>query len=384
MRLLGWGLRNLRRNRRRTLFTLLSLGFSLFLFCALIAVLRTLDATIEARARMPVVSVMHKSGFSHLLPESHAARIRRVPGVKSVIAMLYYGGTYGEAKSPQDTFPSFGTDAVDEMRTMWGKDLELNDADWKAFLGDRRAALAGPQLMRKYGWERGRHISLRGTLWPVDLDFTVVGEIAVGSDQSSFMLHRDYLDQALGPMGRVSWYFVQVDDVRNLPDIAHRIEAELADTADPVRAMGQKEFLVAFLSMLGDVRGLIGGIALLVLVASFFVTANAVALSARERTTEMAVLRALGFSRGDIMTGMIAEAVTLAALGGLIGGGAAFVLLGWRSFAVGFGPLSGFRVDTATVATGFALSAGVGLLATTIPAIRAARMRVVDALRARE
>ena len=367
---------------------MLSLGFSLFLFCALMSVLRTLDATIEARARMPVVSVMHKSGFTHLLPQSHAARIRRVPGVKAVIAMLYYGGTYGETKGPQDTFPSFGADTADEMRTMWGKDLELTDDDWAAFRRDRTAALAGPQLMRKYGWERGRHITLRGTVWPVDLDFTIVGEIAVGSDQSTFMLHRDYLDEALKgktpAAGLVSWFFVQVEDVRNLPDIAHRIEAELGDTADPVRAMGQKEFLVAFLSMLGDVRGLIGGIALLVLIASFFVTANAVALSARERTTEMAVLRALGFSRGDVMGGMIAEAVALSALGGLLGGGAALALLGWRSFGVGFGPLSGFRVDVATVLAGFALSAGVGLLATTIPAVRAARMRVVDALRARE
>src|SRR5262249_33501615 len=129
MRLFGWGLRNLRRNRRRTVFTVTSLGFSLFLFCALMAVLRTLDATTEARARMPVVSVMHKSGFTHLMPESHAARIRRVPGVKNVIAMLFYGGSYGNVKGPQDAFPSFGADAVDEMRKMWGKDIQLTDSD---------------------------------------------------------------------------------------------------------------------------------------------------------------------------------------------------------------------------------------------------------------
>ena len=384
MRLLGWGLRNLRRNRRRTLFTIVSLGFSLFLFCALIAVLRTLDATIESRAKLPVVSVLHKSGYTHLLPESHAARMRRIPGVKSVVAMLYYGGTYGEVKSPQDTFPSFGVDAVDAMRTMWGPDLELTDADWQAFLRDRKAVLVGPQLMRKYGWERGRHITLRGTIWPVDLDFTVAGIASFQTDQASFLAHREYIDQALGRLGGVSSYFVGVDDARNVAQIAQQIESELGQTSDPVRAMSQKEFLISFLGLLGDIRGLIGGIALLVLIASFFVTANAVALSARERTPELAVLRALGFSRADLIGGMIAEAVALAALGGLLGGAAAFGLLGWRSFAVGFGPLSGFRVDGATVLAGLGLSAAVGLLSTLMPAWRAARTHLVDALRTRE
>jgi putative ABC transport system permease protein len=384
MRLFGWGLRNLRRNRRRTLFTIVSLGFSLFLFCALIAVLRTLDATIESRAKLPVVSVLHKSGYTHLLPESHAARMRRIPGVKSVVAMLYYGGTYGEVKSPQDTFPSFGVDAVDAMRTMWGPDLELTDADWQAFLHDRKAVLVGPQLMRKYGWERGRHITLRGTIWPVDLDFTIAGVASFQTDQSSFLAHREYIDQALGGLGGVSSYFVGVDDARNVAHIAQQIESELGQTSDPVRAMSQKEFLISFLGLLGDIRGLIGGIALLVLIASFFVTANAVALSARERTAELAVLRALGFSRADLIGGMIAEAVALAALGGLLGGAAAFGLLGWRSFAVGFGPLSGFRVDGATVLAGLGLSAAVGLLSTLMPAWRAARTHLVDALRTRE
>src|SRR5581483_6471310 len=111
--------RNLRRNLRRTLFTGTSLAVSLFLFCALFAVVSSLDANIEAAGRRPVAAVTHRAGFTHMIPASYIEKIRRIPGVVGVVGTLYYGGHYGGNFGAQDRFPSIGADPVETLRTMW-------------------------------------------------------------------------------------------------------------------------------------------------------------------------------------------------------------------------------------------------------------------------
>jgi putative ABC transport system permease protein len=194
-------------------------------------------------------------------------------------------------------------------------------------------------------------------------------------------MHREYLDEAIGRPGVVSLIWAQVESVRTLPEVAARIDAEFANTPEPTRTMSQKQLFTTFLGMLGDIRAIVGGLSLLVLVAVLFVTANAIALSVRERSGEVAILKALGFSAADVLVAILVESALVAALGGTFGCAVAFGLFRAHSFSIGFGPLSGFQIDPATAALGLAAAVVVGTLAALAPAAAAARRSVTVGLR---
>jgi len=345
VRLLLLGLRNLRRNPRRTFLTALSLAVSLFLFVTLAAILVALDHAVESAGRRAIVVTTHRGGFSHDLPESHGARIRALPGVRNVVAMLYYGGVVAASGGAQDSFPSMACDTVPALRTMWGSDLEVSDADWDAWFADRTAVLVGPQLVRRFGWRRGQRITLRGTIRQVDLTFTVAGTTALNTDQGNFLLHREYLEEALGRPGLATFFWVEATSPEVMPALMARIDRDFEGSPDPTKTVTQKQILLSFIGMLGDVRGIVGGIALLVMVAVLFITVNSVALSARERTTEVAILKAIGFTGGDVLGSMVFEGLVVALAGGAAGVLAAWVVFRTWALGLGFGPLSGFQVS---------------------------------------
>jgi putative ABC transport system permease protein len=295
--------------------------------------------------------------------------------------MLYYGGIYGEVAGPQDTFPSFAADTVPELRGLWGEDLKVTDADWQTWYGDRTAALVGPQLMRKYGWSRGQRIVLRGTLRPVDLELVIAGPISVHTDHATVFLHREYLEEALGRPGLATMFWVQVDDAAAIAAVGARIDAELAASPAPTRSVSMKQLLQQVIGMLGDIRTAVTGIAVLVMLAVLFVALNAAALTARERTTEVALLKALGFTGRDVFFSMLVESVSVALAGGALGCAAAWALFRVYTLGLGFGPLSGFQVPAGAVPIGLAASALIGALAALLPGLRAARVPVVQALR---
>ncbi len=381
MDFLRLGLRNLRRNPRRTIFTAASLSLSLFIFSALQSVVASLDANIEEVGKLPIAVVMHRSGFSHRVPLSYRDRIRKIRGVKSVVAMLWYGGSYGDPRAPEDNFMSMGGDSVDALRTMWGTNLKVSDSDWAAFMGDRTAALVGPQLKERYGWERGQKVTLNGTVWPTDLTFTVAGTAAFRTDQAMFLFHRDYLDQALGGAGLVTLYWVELESVESLPEIARLIDRELESAPEPTKTISQQQLTTWYLGMIGDIRGIVRVTSTLVILAILFVTANSIALSTRERHAEIGVLKALGFQKRHVVTLLLIEALLLSVGGGALGCLAALLLFRNHAFSLGVGPLSGFKVDYAIVATGFLISTLVGTGAAILPAWRAARLDPVAALR---
>jgi putative ABC transport system permease protein len=381
MRLLSLSLRNLRRNPRRSFFTGTSLALSLFLFVSLASVVASLDANLAAVGTLPIAVVLHRAGVSHQLPLRYREQLRALPGVKSVVALTYYGGTYGDSGAARDDIAAMAGDTDEALRTMWGSNLQVNDAEWAAFMSDRTGALVGPQLAKRYGWKAGQRVTLSATLWPRDMTFNVAGTLSFRTDQGMLLFHREYLDQAQGDQGLVTFFWVELDDTTSVPRLAGVIDREFAGAPEPIRTISEQELLKWYLGMAGDVRGLIRFLALLVLVAVFFVTANSIALSTRERTGELAVLKALGFSAVDLVLCLLVEVVALALLGGAVGCTAAFFLFRGNGLALGVGPLSGFHVDPATVAMGFGVAVMLAVLAVVGPGVSAARLRVTDALR---
>lgn len=379
-RLLGLIVKNTRRNLRRSLFTAGGLAVSLFLFTALLTVVSSLDALLDETGKNPLVIVTHKAGWAHVMPEAHGAKIERLPGVLAMARYLFYGGSYGQAKGPQDSFPSMGTDGADP-RKIWGEQLVIGEDALACYRRERTAALVGSQLVARYGWKVGQRIALQGAAWPVDLTFTLCGEANFATDKGSFIFHREYLEAALGNPGWVSMFAVQVASAADIPEVARRISETFAATPEPVRAVSQRNFLENFMSMMGNVRGVVTGVAFLVVIAVLLLCANSVAMSTRERTVELSVLKALGFEARHVMALVVGEAAALALAGGLVGCGAAYAVFGGTGFSLGFGFLSGFTVTPATLAKGLVAALVVAVLAALLPALRVVRLRVTEGLR---
>ncbi len=379
LRLLPLILKNARRNLRRTLFTVGGLGVSLFLFTALLTVVSSLDGMLERSASNPILLVTPKAGWAHVMPESHGSKLAHVPGVRRIAPYLFYGGSYGDVRGPQDSFTSMGTEG--DVREIWGHQLVIPEADFACYLKERTGAVVGQQLLARFGWTRGQKVKLRGTAWPVDLEFVICGQADFETDKSSFVMHRSYLEAALGNPGYVTMFAVQVATAGDVAEVSRRITETFATTGDPVRAQSQRQFMEGFLSVMGDVRGLVRGIAVLVLLAVMLLVANSIAMSTRERTVELAVLKALGFRGAHIVTLVVGEALVLGLFAGGIGCGAAYALFGGRGFAIGVGPLSGFSVTPEVLGWGVVAALVVAVLASALPALRALRAGVVEGLR---
>lgn len=380
MQYLTFIFRNLARATRRSLLTLLSLALSLFLVTSLAAILNSLESTLKDMGDRPILVVTHKSGWFYPLPMAHTPKLRAVPGAVRVVPFEFYGGVFGDVKGAQDNFISMAMDGVEETRAMWKADFVVEDGAWNAFTRDRQAAIVGPKLAQKYGWKVGDEIMLRGTFNPVDLRFKIVGLGYWRTDQTMFLLRREYL-QAARNNGEVSGYFVETPSVADMPTVSAAVDRTFADSTDPTRTFTQKANMESFLSQLGDVRGLVTGVAVLVALAILLVSANTMAMAVRERTGEIAVLKALGFGRRHVLGLVLGEALALGVLGGGIGCGAAYVLFHGVGFTLGPSVLSGILVTRQSALTGLGTAAAIGVLSGALPAIHALRLRVVDALR---
>lgn len=372
--------RNLFRNKRRSILTALGMAVSVFLFTTLATVITSLDKMFEAAGHDPMLVVYHKGGLFHDLPESTKQRLLQVPGVLMVTTIEFYGGTYGRSVSPRDVFPSIGMEEYD-VRAFWGGEVEVTDEGIKAFHEDREGALVGPMLLERFNWKIGQRVTLRGTARPVDLSFNIVGTAAFRTERGSFLFHRELLEEALGRPGVANVFYVRVRSTNDMPAVAHRIDTAMRNTSTPTRTVPLRQQMESIVAMIGDVRGIISSIAAMVLIAVLFVIANGLVLGTRERVREFAVLRALGFSKTFIATTVIAEACFLGLAGGTAGALVAWAVFG-RGFAIAMGPLSGFQVGYTTVGLAVLLSGLVAVISSAGPALFAARVKIVQALRA--
>jgi putative ABC transport system permease protein len=368
--------RNLARNRRRNLLTALSIAVSLFIFSALVSLPRVAEQFTLSASASRIVSV-NKTGIFFLLPEAYKRRIREMPHVQAVIAETYFGGIY---QDPHDQFPNTSLDP-DQIDIVY-PDLEISRDAVAQFRSVRTAALAGTAAMQKHHWHIGQQIMLKGTIYPVDVTLRIVGTLA-HKFTTAVIFRRDYLEDMLPDKGWANDFLIKLDRPESAAAVIGNIDETFSNSSYQTRTASEASFMQDFLGLLKPIFQLAAALSVIVLIAIGLVAANTAAMSVRERHAEFAVMRALGFSAGLVAAMTLAESAALGLAGGFAGCAAAYAVL--TSRAVGEAALGGMgaiRMPASFILGGTAIGALIGIVGAAIPALRAARRNIVDAMRA--
>ena len=369
---------NLMRHKWRTILTTASVALAMLLFATLRSFGTTLDRLSQFGAANRMI-VRHKTAIVFPLQMSYAQRLAVVPGVKGVSWATWFGGWY---QDPKRFFANFAVDGESFLRLY--PELTISDDQREAWLRDRSGAVVGTDLMQRYGWRLGQTIVLNGSIYPGEWPMTIRAVYTSRTnafDELSMMFHFEYLSERTERRAQPGWFYLDIEDPNRVAEIATYVDEQFENSTAPTKTMTEQAFQASWMGMFGNVRTLMNAIGMAVVFAILLVTGNAMTMSARERTREVAALKAIGF--GSVAVGAIelAEAGVVSLAGTALGLGAAALF--WANVTI---PqleqfLPGFQVAGSTIAIGI----GIALLLTTlsglVPAWRAARMNVVQALR---
>lgn len=370
------------RHRRRALLTIGSVALALFAMLTLIGFVQEIDRNLEEASPLRVIT-RHAVSLTNFLPARHRALIEQVPGVVAVTPLTWFGGIYRERA--QTDFAQFACDpqTIFDVYT----EIRIPPEQKQAFQRDRQGLLVGRRKAEKHGWKLGDRITLKGVIFPVDLELTVRGIFeGTVNQEGAVYFHHAYLEEgvkrAWGLEGFAGTYWIRVDSADSVPRVSEAIDALFQNTDVPTRTETEQAFTLSFISMLGNVKLLVVTISAVILVTLLLVTGNTIAMSVRERTHEIAVLKALGFRRRAIFGLLTAEGMLLTFVGGMIGSLGARLI--WASvdlaaFSQGF--FQKMVLSWTTLVMGMAAAILVGGIAAGIPAYFAARKRVIEGLR---
>jgi putative ABC transport system permease protein len=380
MKFLGLVMKSARRSKRRTLLTVMSVAIAVFLFAALRAVLDGFNAGAEASSSTRIVT-LRSTSLMFQMPTSHAEAIKSTPGVQDLTWANWFGGIY---KDPKNFFGQFAIDPESYLRLY--PEVVLTPEEKKAFLEDRTGCIVGDGLAKIYGFKVGDRITLQVGI-PVygqrDFDFTVRAVYRTSGaavDNQSMFFHWKYADERSLLKGQVGWYVAQISNPAQATQVAQAIDQKFANSSYETKTDTEREFQSSFVSMFGNLSLLLGSISLAVVISTLFVAGNTMAMSVRERTTEIAVMRTLGFPSSTIFLLVAGEGLLMSLIGGILGVALARAIVNPNFLnAGGFIPAIG--VNNMNVLVGLALSVLIGVLAGLIPATMASRLKIVDALR---
>jgi putative ABC transport system permease protein len=380
MKFIGLVFKNARRSKRRTALTVLSVAIAVFLFSALRAVLDGFNAGAEGSSSTRLIT-LRSTSLMFQMPTSHADVIRNTPGVRDVTWANWFGGIY---KDPRNFFAQFAIEPQSYLRLY--PEILLTPEEKKAFLDDRTGCIIGDGLAKTYGFKVGDKITLKvgiPTYGRQDFDFNVVAIYRSGGtavDNQSMFFHWKYADERSLAKGQAGWYIMQIANPDQAAQVALAIDQKFANSPYETKTDTEREFQSSFVKMFGNLNLLLGSISLAVVITTLFVSANTMAMSVRERTTEIAVMRTLGFPSSTVFLLIAGEAVLMSVVGGVIGALLARAVVNPDFLSAG-SFIPEVHVSNANVAIALALSAFIGVFAGLIPATMASRLRIVDALR---
>jgi putative ABC transport system permease protein len=382
MRFLPLVLKNVLRKKTRSGLTVGSILLPFFVICLLGTFVAMLDADPSQGRGMYRLAVRHKVSFTNFLPASHLEKIRHLEGVKAATPFNWFGGRYVDFSA----FHVFERFAVDPAVFFDVFDASgVVDGSAEAWRADRSGLLVGELLMKKYGWRLGQQIALTGDVWPGVYTLTIRA-VYRGNDEAAVFFDQKVIDEALpARAGRYTMIWVKAVDAAATRDLIPRINALFENSSSPVRAETEKEFQNNYVALLGNVKLFFRGLAAVIAVVVLLIAANTMAMAARERVVELAVLRAIGFPRRILFGLLLGESGILAFLGATAGLALYLGLFPKLRAFVLYSPLAGLaaglRVYPDVLATAFATTLAVGLLAGFVPALRSARRPIVDGLR---
>jgi putative ABC transport system permease protein len=379
-------LRNLFAHPVRTILTTGSVFLAVFLLCFLRATVSTLSASVENAAsnRLWVQSAV--SLFVNL-PMAYENRISTVPGAEQVCKFQWFGGIY---KEESNFFAQFGVDADRFQKTF--PEIEIQDGSYEKFEKNRTGCIVGVGLAKKYGFKVGDTIPILGRWFGrkdgQPWEFNVEGIYDADSttiDKETLYFHYKYLEETLrakqsfGDEG-VGVYVVRVADGVSSESVQKSINLLYENGPLKVNAKSEAEFNRQFLTMLGNVPMLLQSIGAAVLFAIFFAVLNTMLMAGRERTRDIGVMKALGFSDGVMFRSLVLESLVLSSIGGVLGVALAKGMEAGLADGMAM-QFPGFAIDGETILIGLAISVGIGLLAGIAPGLRIGRLSPLQALR---
>ncbi len=368
------------RNKRRSILTVLSITFSLLLLTLMMTIWRAFYIdTFSAESAQRLVT-RHRVSLTQLLPSFYREKIRTIPGVVAVAPNNWFGGQYKDAK-PENFFARFGTDPEEIFKIF--TDFKIPPDQLLAWQRDRAGVIVDEQLAKKYGWKLGDRIVLKGDIYPVDLELAIRGIYSGPEPTSSVYFNQKYVEEAVSfANGKAGTFEILADSPDSVPKIAAAVDNMFRDSPEPTKTESEKAFELSFINSIGNVKAFILSICFAVVFATLLVSATTMAMSIRERTREVAVLKTLGFTRQSILRLYIGEAVLVALTGGALGCLLALVVVSGLSHAPGMNLfLSGMKVTPPTLLLAIFVAGMVGFLSAILPAYHAAKLDIVEGLR---
>jgi putative ABC transport system permease protein len=370
MTLSSFVVRNAFRNKRRSLLTMVSISFSLLLLTLMICIWRSFYVDQVAPEAARRVITRDRVSLAFFLPSYYRDKMRSVHGVVAVAPLTWFAGRYIDDR-PQHFFAQLATDPDEYLKV--ASDKIVPPDQLLAWQRDRAGALVDVTLANKYGWKLGDHITLQGTIFPTNLD----------PPQNALYFNSKYLEESVKWFkGQAGWYITQVDSADNVAQVSKEIDGMFRNSPLQTKTESEKAFQLGFVASLGNVKAFILGICGAVVFAILLVSGNTMAMSVRNRTREVAVLKTLGFTSRSVLSIFVGESVALAITGGALGVLTAIPLI-WvltRGFiAIGV-PLS-MKVTAPTAGLSLLVALLLGLVSGYVPAYNASRMNIVDGLR---
>jgi putative ABC transport system permease protein len=376
--------KNSLRNKRRTILTILSISVSLFLLGMLFAMYHAFYYRQGPPQQALRMVTRNKVSLTFSLPEYYEQKIRQVPGVQEIASRTWFQGIYIDNR-PEHFFPRFATDPESIFKVY--PELKISPEQLRAFQAERTAAAIGKTVAEKQNLRLGQRITIKGDIYPVDMEFTIraIFEGTEGSSDNVLYFHRKYLEESLPQQrkGQVGTYAIMAESAEAIPGIAKQVDEMFRNSDRQTKTESERAFQLSFVAQLGNIKLFLLSICGAVVFTILLVSGNTMAMSVRERVKEIGVLKTLGFTNGKVLSMIIAESVIMAMTGGLIGCALAYLFCVAIN-QIGFVRLvffAGITMPPSVLAVSLMVTFLIGFLSSVVPAANASRVPITDALR---
>lgn len=373
-------LANLLRKKVRLLLTIGSFAVALFLF-AFLAVVRDAFGRGADVAGADRLVIINRTSIINPIPLAYRDKIARIPGVKYITHNNWFGGIY---KDEKNFFPQFVIDPENQRQVF--PELLVPDDQWNAFLKDRQGAIVGARTAQRFGWKIGDRVPIKTTLygggaWEFNIDGIYHGK-RPQDDETQFWFQWDYFQEKVPDRlkGQTGWYVLRLDSPDDAVRVSKAIDAEFANSPFETKTQTESAFAANWVKQFGNIRFLILSIGMVVFFTLLLVTGNTMAISVRERTSELAVFKAIGYSDRVVLFFVLAESLIIAIVGGVFGLVLAIAAMPWLALALN-GLLPSLVLAPSVLGIGMVAALLVGVASGLLPGLGAMRLRVVNALR---
>lgn len=374
-------LKNVWRNRRRTILTVLSIGVSLCLLGVLLAIYHAFyfsDPTPEQALRLVT---RNSISLVRPMPQAYRDKIKQVPGVREIAIEDWYGGQYIDDKA-EHQFARFATDP--DKIFIVRSEMKIPEDQKAAFLRERTACIVGRPIAEKQKLKLGDKITLKGDIYPGSLELTLRGIFDSEQNTDILYFNREYLEQSLQERrrGNAGIFLILANTVEDVPRIEKAVDEEFRNSPTQTKTESESAFSLSFVSFLGNIKAFLLVVCAAVMFTILLVSANTIAMSVRERVREVGVLKVLGFTRGVILGIILTEAVIVSLIGGVVGVFLASMMTGVvRHMPAFLDQLRHLTLTPSVALLCLGIAAAIGLVSAFIPAYQASRIPILDALR---